>query len=73
MSEISRIPVDELSKEQTRTVLMACKERMSKHYGFKLDMDENMADLIINIADESYTQPRKFHIPDDIEDEEETR
>lgn len=49
----TRIPVDELSKEQTRTVLMACKEKMSKHYGFKLDMDESMADLIINIADES--------------------
>ena len=49
----ARIPVDELSQEQTRTVLMACKERMSKHYGVLLDMDENVADLIINIADDS--------------------
>ena len=49
----TRIPVDELSKEQTRTVLMACREKMSKHYGVELDMDESMVDLIINIADES--------------------
>lgn len=49
----SRVLVDELTKEQTRTILMAYREKMSKHYGVVLDMDESVADLIINIADES--------------------
>lgn len=49
----TRVPVDELSKEQTKSILMTYKEKLSKHYGVVLDMDEGMADLIINIADAS--------------------
>ena len=49
----TRIPVDELSKVQTKTILMAYKEKISKHYGMELDVDEKLADIIINIADES--------------------
>ena len=49
----TRIPVDELSKEQTKTILMAYKEKISKHYGMELDVDEKLADIMIDIADES--------------------
>jgi len=51
----TRIIVDELTKEQTRDVVMSYIPVLAKHYGAKIEMSDALAENIINIADEFST------------------
>jgi ATP-dependent Clp protease ATP-binding subunit ClpA len=48
----TRVAVNELSKEQTKTVLERAVKGMERHYESKIQFDSSIADLIVSIADE---------------------
>ncbi len=48
----TRVLVDELSKEQTETVLKSAVKRMEEHYGVKIDFKRDTAKMLVEIADE---------------------
>lgn len=48
----TRVLVDELSREQTREILLAAVPGLVKHYGKTFSLDAAGADLIVSVADE---------------------
>lgn len=48
----TRVLVDELSKEQTKEILMAAVPGLVRHYGQIFPFDDEKAELVVSIADE---------------------
>ena len=51
----TRVLVDELTREQTITVLQRTVKSMEKHYKTKIHFDSDVAELIVRTADEFYS------------------
>ena len=59
---VSKIIVDELTKNQTVTVLTAAKAGFLKHHDYKIAIDDNLLPIVVDLAEQYH--PAGSHRPD---------